>query len=170
MEPLKIEIQDLGLDTVIGPHYPDGVQTLGEAIVAKAAANLTQDGEYGEVMQSLRRRIAKIRDDEIRDLVRAELAKAMAEPVTQTNSYGESIGQPTALRALIVDAATKFFSERGDYGRGATQAQKLVAQEVQTALTKELREVMAEEKAKVVAVVQAKAAELLAEAVKQGLR
>lgn len=174
MEPLNIEIRDLTLDTVVGAEY-DGALTLGDMIVERAARNLTKDSEYGEVASALRKRIGAIRDEEIRALVRAELAEAMQAPVTATNQWGEPTGQPTTLRALVVEAATKFFTEkrsRDTYGREPkmTDAERVIGELIKAELTKELAAVFAAEKAKVVSAVQAKAGELLAQAVKDGLR
>ena len=65
--------------------------------------------------------------------------------------------------------AKKLFTERADYGRGSTLAQRIVAEAIGSAFTRELAAAIADEKAKVVAAVRAKAAELIADAVKQGV-
>lgn len=171
MEPLNITITDLSLDTVVGAEY-DGSLTLADLIVNAAVARLTKDQAYVEVLgRRLRDRIAAIRDEEIRALVKAELEPVMTEPVTPTSQWGESVGKPTTLRALVLKAAEEFFTKRRDEYRQprTTEAERIVAAEVGAALTKELKDAVAAEKAKVVAAVQAKAAELIATAVKEGV-
>lgn len=174
MEPLSITITDLTLNTVIDGDY-EGSRTLGDAIVDRAVKKLTKDGEYSEVHDGLRKRVAKIRDEEIRNLVHVELAKAMAEPITLTNSYGEPTGTPTTLRALIISKATEFFTvkRRNDsYNRSSemTNAQLVVAEMIKNELTKELASIFAEEKARIIKAIQANAAEVIADAVRKGLR
>ena len=176
MEPLNITITDLGLDTIIGVGYRDEPVTLVDAIVKEAVSQLTKEKGYDEVRDGVRKRVALIRDEEIRALVRPELEKAMVAPITQTNSWGEPIvGKPTTLREMILAEATKFFTEKkgeDSYGRGPKQtaAERVVAELVRTELVKEMTAAFAEEKNKVVAAVQAKAAEMIAKAVKDGLR
>lgn len=174
MEPLNISIEGLNLDTVIDGDY-EGARTLADAIVSAAVAKLVKDKDYGEVHSGLRKRVAQIRDEEIRERVRLELDEVMLQPVTATNQWGEPVGQPTTLRALIVAEATKFFSVKlksDSYDRRPelTGAQRVIAELVKAELTKELAAAFADEKAKVVKAVQGKAAELLAQAVKDGLR
>lgn len=174
MEPLNIQISDLTLDTVMGAGY-DGALTLADLIVGAAVKRLTKDDEYGEVVGGLRKRVAQIRDEEIRARVLAEIEATMAAPVSLTNSYGEPVGKATTIRELIVAEATKFFTEKkstDNYDRGPrlTGAERVIAELVKAELTKEMATAFAEEKAKVVAAVQAKAAEMLAEAVRAGLR
>jgi len=176
MTPLNIAITDLSLETVIGAGYHDAPVTLADAIVTAAVQHLAKDGEYREIHSGLAKRVAIIRDEEIREVVKTEIASVMTEPVQQTNQWGEPTGKPpTTLRALIVGEAEKFFTEKksnNDYGRGPslTGAERVIAALVEAELVKAMAAIFAEEKAKVVAAVQGKAAELLADAVKAGLR
>lgn len=174
MKPLNIAITDLTLDTIIEGGY-EGSQTLGNAIINRAVERMTKAGEYSEVSSGLRKRVAQIRDEEIRNLVNLELAKAMTEPVIRTNSYGEATGEPTTLRALIIEHAKDFFTKKvssGNYGRGpeTTSAQRVIADMIKETMTKELAAVFSEEKSRVVKAIQANAAEVIADAVRKGLR
>jgi hypothetical protein len=173
VEPLNIEINGLALDTVVGAGYNDEPITLLDAIINAAVVRLSKEDEYREVHGGLRKRVAAIRDEEIRALVKPELEAAMTAPITPTNHWGEpTTGKTTTLRELIVAHATKFFTEKTDEGYNrpqSTAAQRVVAEAVEKELTAELRAAVADEKAKVVAAVRAKAAELIATAVKEGV-
>jgi hypothetical protein len=174
MEPLNITITGLGLDTVVGAAY-EGALTLADMIVAEAARNLAKDKDYQEVYGGLRNRVAMVRDDEIRARVKAEIDDAFGVPVVATNQWGEPTGKATTLRALILAEAEKFFTEkRGKdrYNNGPTMtgAERVVAALVAEELTKEMAAAFRVEKERVVAVVREKAAELIAAAVKEGLR
>lgn len=175
MQPLNITITDLTLDTVVGAGYEEP-HTLADVIVNAAVEKLLKDGDTREISSALAKRIAVIRDEEIRAKVRAELDDAMAKPIRKTNQWGEPTGQgETTLRELILAEAAKFFTEKrskDSYGSGPkfTDAERVIAELVQGELKKDMAAAFAEEKAKVVAVVQGKAAELLADAVKAGLR
>lgn len=174
MEPLNIAIKDLSLDTVVSAEGYDPI-TLADAIVSAAVAKLTHEDEWRDTYGALKKRVAQIRDEEIRALVKAEIETAMAEPVQETNQWGEALGKPTTLRALMVAEAEKFFTEKrgtDNYNREPrmTGAERVVAQLVQAELVKEMAAIFAAEKAKVTEAVQGRAAELLAQAVKDGLR
>lgn len=165
--------EPLDLTAVIGTGYDDDGDradiTLGDRIAEIAARNLAKDDTY---WRPLKDRVTEMRTTLIRELVQAELAVAMEAEVQRTNALGEPIGPATTLRELIVAEAKKWFTEKhsNDYGRTHyTNAQSVVAAEVNKAIKAELAAAIAEEKAKVVAAIQAKAAELIADAVKQGV-
>ena len=183
MTPLSITISDLTLDTVVGDHYVYNDEgegshepfTLLDAIVSTAATQLVQhDRRQGGAAESLRSRVQSIRDEEIRTRVAAEIEAALANPINLTNHFGESIaGKTTTLREEIAKMAAEALrvnhnnamSGRQDW----TPAQKVISEEVERAFAAELLKVVADEKAKVVAAVRAKAADLIAQAVKEGV-
>lgn len=173
MEPLTIAITDLSLNTVIGVGFHDDPVTLADAIVNAAVSRLFKEDEYREMLNGLRKRVAQIRDEEIRALVKPELEAAMVAPIVATNQWGEPISSKTGtLRELIIAQASKFFGEKtGDSYRGPqlTAAERVVDEAVKKELTAELQAAVADEKAKVVAAVRAKAAELIATAVREGV-
>lgn len=176
MEPLNITITDLSLDTVIGQHYggEDGgsPMVLLDAIVEAATTRIIKDADGREIYGGLRKRVDAVRDVEIRKRVAAEVDAVFAQPFQATNSFGEARGEPITMRAIIADAVKDWFTKdvQTNYREGKrTAASEFVKAAVDAALKKELAAVILEEKAKVVAAVQAKAAELIAEAVKQGL-
>jgi len=173
MEPLNIAIENLTLDTVIGHTY-DGDReatvslTLADAIVEAAARRLVGDRDWPDVTT----RVRQIRDEEIRTRVAAEIEAALSGTFTATNQYGEAVGKQTTLReeiARVAQAAVKV-DNRNSYSREGTPFENVIRTEVNKALTAELTELVKHEKAKVVAAVQGKAGELIAQAVKDGLR
>lgn len=141
--------------------------TLGERVAALVAAKLTKDNEY----PGLRKRYLDIRTEVIRELVTPIVAEAISGPIQKTNHYGEPTSGTTTLRELIMTEVSTVINQKADRhsSSGQTMLQRNISQAVKTILEKELAEVVAAEKAKVVAAVRAKAADLIADAVKQGI-
>jgi hypothetical protein len=167
-------LDGIDLTTVIGERsrYDHDIEetvrqdvTLGDEVAKRVTAKLTKDDQW----DGIRKRFLAIRDEEIREAVKPLVAEAITAAIEQTNGYGERTGQSTTMRELVMAEAKKLFTDRADYGRGSTLAQRIVAEAVGSAFTRELAAAIADEKAKVIAAVRGKAAELLAEAVKQGL-
>ncbi len=169
-------IDGIDMKTVIGETrawddehdaYRTKELTIGEVVAARVTAELTKDESY----PGLRKQFLAIRDEEIREAVKPIVEQVILAPVQRTNEYGEATGETTTLRALVVAETKKVLALKADsYGRGSeTVLQKFVRDEISAAFKKELAEVLAEEKAKVVAAVRAKAADLIADAVKQGI-
>lgn len=144
-------------------HRP---RTLGDLVAEKLADKL-----WGEMDRySIAKEILAKQSEVIREKVTPVIERALTGPIRLTNSYGEPSGPETTLNALIVAEAKKVIGgDRKDYGRGDTLVQRVVKDAVGAALNGELGKVVADEKAKVVAAVRAKAADLIAEAVKQGV-
>lgn len=142
--------------------------TIGHLVAGKVFAELKKDERWG----GIKGRFLEIRDEEIRKAVEPIVAEAIAGPVQQTNLYGEPTGKTTSIRELIVAEASKLLTKSADNynrGQGETVLQKFVREQIAVAFTKELAAVVAKEKEKVVAAVRAKAADLIADAVKQGV-
>lgn len=172
MEPLNITITDLSLNTVVGQSYDTDKEypvpvTLADAIVEAAARLLSQESDWVSVKTQVR----SIRTEVIRERVAAEVEAALSGPINTTNGWGEQVGPPTTLRAEIAKMAAEALKvdHRNIHSREFTPAQKVIREQVDQAMTKELAEAVADEKAKVVAAVRAKAADLIAEAVRQGV-
>jgi hypothetical protein len=141
--------------------------TIGHLIAEKVTQLLAKDDSWGGV----KRRFLEIREEGIREAVQPLIAEALTGAIQKTNNYGEPTGQTTSMRELVMVEAQKIVSKPIDsYGRGETFLQKLVREEIGRVFAGELSKVMAAEKEKVVAAVRAKAADLIAEAVKQGVR
>jgi hypothetical protein len=139
--------------------------TLGDAVAERIANRLMREEEY----RPLKQRVLEIRDNEVREQVKPVVARAIEASVQPTNSYGQPTGEPVTLTDVIVREAKELLNKRSDYGRGPTFLEGVIRDAVGVALQKELAAAIAEEKAKVVAVIRAKAAELIAEAIKAGV-
>lgn len=172
MDPLNITITDLTLGTVVGEHYDTDKEyrvplTLADAIVEAAARLLMLDSDWVSVKTQVR----NIRDEEIRAHVAVEIEAALTGTFEATNSYGEKTGKKTTLREQIarqVEEAIRI-DNRNSYSRQPTPFEKVIREEVDKALHAELAEIVKDEKAKVVAAVRAKAADLIATAVREGV-
>jgi hypothetical protein len=167
MDGLNITISDLSLDTIIGQDYDGGPLTLADALVVEACKQLAHLSDY----RSVQERIRELRTEVIRERVTAEVEAALTAETTPTNEFGEPSAPPTTLRALIAKMAKEAIAPRkaNSYGE-KTAIEKVVKDEVDRAIAKELAAAVADEKAKLVAVIRAKTADLLTQAVKDGLR
>lgn len=172
---IDVTVSNVDMASVVGTHrvhdpedgYYQAPMTLGDAVAKEIAEDLKKDKDY----PGLARRVKEIRDEEIRALIRPTIEAAIQAPIQKTNTYGEPTGQTTSLTELIVHEAQKYLTTPADqYNRDrGTVLQKMVREEIGAAFKRELAAVIADEKAKVVAAVQAQAAELIAEAVRQGV-
>jgi hypothetical protein len=174
MAPLNVTVTVEGLptlDTVVrtdtgkylgpdeGYEYHD--VTLGADIVAQATKRLLA----GEGVGELRKRIDQITNEEIRTTVRDLIAAQLAKGFRKTNSYGEPIGELTTLAEIIV---AEFQSAMKGSGTGYNHTPGLLTKMLQDAVSysfeKELRPEIDKAKKEAVAVVQAKAAQFVANA------
>lgn len=172
---INVDATDIDLKTEVGERrrwdsdaeeYETVPQTLGDAVAARIAKALQQDDGY----KTLRTRVMEARDAEIRDQVKPIVAEAIASSVQPTNSYGQPVGQPVSLTELIVKEAREVLNRRDGYGdKQRSYIQQIVAEAVDKAIRTELGAAIADEKAKVVAAIRARAADLIAQAVKEGI-
>lgn len=174
---IKVDVQvgDVDLTTVIGERsrYDHDAEervaepvTLGDAVAARITAKLTAEEHYGV----LRNKVVAMRDEEIRAQLAPIVATAIESNVQRTNTYGQAVGEPTTLTTLIIDEVKTYLSRTDGYGDRATNVlQKTIREAVDKAIRTELAAVIADEKARVVTAVRAKAAELIAQAVKEGI-
>lgn len=120
---------------------------------------------------SVHHRIAKVRDEVIREQVAPIVAEALGAGVQQTDQYGEPTAKPTTLRALIVKDAKDYLTKRsrdGGYNSPeSTPVQRMIRDEVAKAVKADLADALAQARAEVAAAVQAEAAVLLAETIKR---
>lgn len=170
------DIESVDLATPIETHSrydADGERedyqvTIGHLIAEMVTKKLSKDDSWG----GIKKRFLDIRDEEIREAVKPIVTEAIGAPIQKTNTYGEATGPATSIRELIIAEATNLLGRKVDDGyrsNGETVLQKFVREQITAAFAKELAGVVAEEKAKVVAAVRAKAADLIADAVKQGI-
>lgn len=174
---INITVSEVDLTAVIGecPQYDTdgeymgaGTRTLGDAVAAQIALDLKRDDQY----PGLRSRVIDIRSDEIREQIKPIVTKAIEGNIQKTDEWGQPVGNSTTLHALIVKEVNDYLKRKvdGSYrSDGKTVVQKFVEEAVDKVVKRELAEAIAEEKAKVVVAVRAKAAELIAAAVKEGI-
>lgn len=173
---ITVNVDQVDLTSVVGDvrRYDDDAEeyvtegrTLGDLIAERVAKSIRESDAY----PGLKKRVADIREEEIRARVAPDIEAAMAAPIRQTNRYGEPTGQATTMRELILEEARKFMERPVDqYSRDkGTVLQKWLRDAVEKTIKTELAEVLVDEKAKVVAAVRAKAADLIATAVKEGV-
>lgn len=173
---ITVNVEAVDINSQIGDRhtYDEDEQqiplTIGEAIVDRVAQMIAKD----ESSRGLREQVREMRVEEMRARVIAELDAAFVQPVQQTSQWGEPVGNPTTLRSEIVklaEAALKIprpgYSSSSPRETGAVQ--QFLQREIEESLKKELAAAVADEKAKVVAAVRAKAADLIAQAVKEGV-
>jgi hypothetical protein len=168
---ITINVEGVTLDSVIGYRYDSDEdrqvpETLGDRLVSQLAREIARTPEWG----TLRERVAALRAEVVHERVLVEVESALSGPVELTSRYGEPTGKTTTLREEIVRLAGEALKmDRSNTYRNPTSAEKVIREQVDLAMAKELAAIVAEEKAKVVAAVRAKAADLIATAVKEGV-
>ncbi len=173
-------------DTVIGSrhvgHDPDSGPevepvSLGEMVVAGLVERLiveikrdVDQGRWRGAVTEARTAAAEAIQAEATVIVR----DALHGEFQPTNQYGERTSQVTTLRDLIRADVAKYLNEkvpeRGYGGDRRGGFRELLQHEVDEAMNKELRAAIREAREQVVVKVQDKAAQLIGEAVKEGLR
>lgn len=171
---INVTVDNVDLTSIVGETYTQTGEdsygsapvTLADAIAAEVARNLRDDERW----PALRERFLKIRDEEIREQIRPVVAEAVNSPVQRTNGYGSPVGEPFSLTELILKEARDYLSKRDGYDRDRpTVAEKLIREAVDRTVKTELAQAISDEKATVVAAVRAKAADLIAQSVKEGV-
>lgn len=119
--------------------------------------------------EDIRSRVKSVKDEVIRERVAPLVEQAMTEPIQRTDDFGVPRGEPTTLRAEILKTAQSWLSSpdpsySADRVR-KSRVQKLIADEVDRALTSELKAAVTAAKAEVTAAVQEKGAAVLAETI-----
>jgi len=162
---INVTVDDVTLDSLVRESYDhEGGWTIGQEVARMALQRLTADRDgWG----SIRERVQRVTEEEIREHVRPLITEALTRPFRQTNSFGEPVGDETTLSSVIVDEARKAFKVRADsYGSNQTELQKLVAEEVQKAF----KTVIADEVKAARAMVADQIGEQVAAAVKAGMK
>ena len=90
--------------------------------IARIAAHKIVEQSRGDIRQAVQDEVRLT----IQSSVGAIIEKAVNEPIQQHNSYGEKVGEPTTLKALIGKAAEAYLgakvNERGETGYSANQS------------------------------------------------
>lgn len=120
-----------------GDEYEIGGRTLGDAVAGLIAARLLKETEYA---RAIREQVATIREDEIRQAIRPRVEQALAQPIAQTNRYGERTGKDLTLLELVVAQIGTVLGEKSDKYRSEspTVLQKAIRSEVEKTLKDEI--------------------------------
>ena len=155
------------VDSETGEYVTHG-RTLGDHVVERLVAQVARDPEY----QALRRRVAQVRTEMIREALAPMLVHALNGPVQRTDGFGQATGEPTTLREMIVAEFRDAIKMKDGFGRTRTDSPivKLIRDEISVAFRNELAGVIAAEKEKVVKKVRDSAADMIAKAATAGLR
>lgn len=143
---INVTLDKASLDTVIdqvagldedGDEYEIGGRTLGDAVAGLIAARLLKETNYAN---TLREKVATIREDEIRQAIRPLIEEALAQPIAQTNQYGQRTGKDLTLLELVVEQVGIVLKEKSDRHRSdsPTVLQKAIRTEVEKALKDEI--------------------------------
>lgn len=167
---INVTVSDLDLKTVIDDDYDDGRVTLADKVAEAIVARVVNDtGAWN----SIAARVRDLRDEEVRVQVAPLVAAAIAGPVQRTNDFGEPVGPPKALRDLIVEQVQQQLRKPADQyhtgGPRETWVEKLVREQVEKALREELSATIKVEKDRIVALVRAKAADIMARSLTEGI-
>ena len=129
-----------------------------------------------QIVEQSRGDIRKAVQDEVRltiqSSVGAIIEKAVNEPIQQHNSYGEKVGEPTTLKALIGKAAEAYLgakvNERGETGYGANQSRLdyIVKKNVEATIDYTMQKEIKQAVEAAVAAAQLKVAEAVAKLIK----
>lgn len=158
------------LDTPIIPAghdevgEPTGWRTVADAIVDQAADRLVE-----KLHVDVRKAVLGRVEDQIESQVREMVAEIIATPVRITNLYGEPTARTVSVRERIDAEIAKALTERDSLSRGSLISE-LIKKEVEQALRADLGAAITQARERVVGSVRDQAAELIAKAVKDGLR
>lgn len=170
---ITVNVDNTDLTTAIGEkrEYDSegdyvGMQplTLGDVVVEELVKGLRISDQYS----TLARRVAEIRDEMIRERIKAEVDAAFANPITETNRFGQPTGNVTTLVELIIDEVKKFMAERVDRNgytshSGKPRAAWYAAAAVEDAVKGDISAAVNAEKERAVAAIRSRAADLIAE-------
>ncbi len=136
--------------------------------IARIAAHQIVEQSRGDIRQAVQDEVRLT----IQSSVGAIIEKAVNEPIQQHNSYGEKVGEPTTLKALIGKAAEGYLgakvNERGETGYSANQTRLdyIVKKNVEATLDYTMQKEIKQAVEAAVAAAQLKVAEAVAKLIK----
>lgn len=139
-----------------------------DAIVRTAAHQIVEQ-ERGDIRKAVHDEVRAT----IQSSVGAIIEKAVNEPIQQRNSYGEKVGEPTTLKALIGKAGEDYLgarvNERGEasgYGGKSSRLEYLVKKNVESVIDYKMQQEIKKAVEAAVAAAQMKVAEAVAKLIK----
>ena len=129
-----------------------------------------------QIVEQSRGDIRKAVHDEVRATIQSSVGaiieKTVNEPIQQHNGYGEKVGEPTTLKALIGKAAEAYLgakvNERGETGYSANQSRLdyIVKKNVEATIDYTMQKEIKQAVEAAVAAAQLKVAEAVAKLIK----
>ncbi|SRR6266851_4750600 len=159
-----VEVSDVDLATELRPETEyQHSETIGDAVV-RVLANRFADNRA--LWPPLMQRVTELRDKEITQQIAPLIAEAIGASFTKTNAFGESTGETSTLREVIVAEVARTVTKPVSSGYSETLLQKIVREEVAKTFTNVVRN----EVAKARDLVGDRIGAEIASAVKAGLR
>lgn len=155
---------------------PEPAQTIRDVIVERAASMLAHSSR--DLNRKVQERAMQMVEEGMRARVDALIEETLTNPVRKTNDWGEPVGEPTTLRAMVLKEAQGWLTRqpsrdgsryRSDDATKASAAE-LVQKTVDEVMSRELAEQVKAAKAEVQKRVQTTAAGVIAKAVSDGLQ
>lgn len=147
---IKVSVDQVTLDTVVGQtleHDDEGYRAEGDPVTVadKVAKLIKKEAMKSPDWQPLVKKVAEIRDEEIREAVKPLIAEALQKPIRKTNGWGEAYGEETTLAEIIADEARKVFTAKNDpYNRDKRSfVQHVVEEEVKRAFRRDIADQVA---------------------------
>lgn len=147
---------------------PPEPSSLRSEVVYVAGVRLAKD-----LLQEVRADVK----NHVRDAVQAQVSEVVAEaltnPVQMTNSYGSPIGEPKALRDLIMEQAEVMMRPNKDpYTRNGNQSpiQKIISDQITQAFANDLKAVTEQARKEALAAVKESAASVIADTIQRATR
>ena len=130
-----------------------------------------------EIVEQARGDIRNAVHDEVRIAIQSSVGaiieKTVNEPIQQRNSYGEKVGEPTTLKALIGKAGEDYLgarvNERGEataYGGKSSRLEYIVKKNVESVIDYKMQQEIKKAVEAAVAAAQMKVAEAVAKLIK----
>ena len=167
---LDTEVVDPELDPETGEYVGPG-DTIRDLIVESAVTRLVAQ-TIKDVRKDVSAKIIVVAQTEISDQVRTMVAEVLAEPFQVTDHWGHKAGTPTTVRQRVAEEIAEQLKKSDSRGYNAknTVITDVIKEEVHGALTRELKTAVQEAREKVVGAVKERAAEIIADSVRAGLK
>lgn len=136
--------------------------------IVRAAAHQIVEQSRGDIREAVQDEVRAT----IKSSVGAIIEKAVNEPIQQHNHYGEKVGEPTTLKALIGKSAEGYLGAkvdaRGETGYNANQSrlEYIVKKNVESVIDYKMQQEIKKAVEAAVAAAQMKVAEAVAKLIK----
>ncbi|KKN74322.1 hypothetical protein LCGC14_0391230 [marine sediment metagenome] len=145
-------------------------QTAGDQVLAMAASQLLEQLGRDEALSNLRAKASNIRDEMIRERFAPLLETALDAAVQRTDAFGQTKGEPTTFREVVVEQIQKFLTEkrydnRVGHTSQRTAVQEFIEESVDRVVKRELTAEITEAREQVAAAVRDQGAAVIQETI-----